>query len=146
MKRFVTSALAVLALCATLNTLKAADLPYTEGAVFEMSYIRVLPGGWDAYLKFLQNDWKKIQEAAKKEGLILSYHVGASPAANKEDWDLVLVVEYKNMAALDGMEEKFRAVSETVAGSNQKQEERSMERGKIREIVGTKLVRELVLK
>jgi hypothetical protein len=146
MKRIVTSALAVLSFWIISTALPAADLPYTEGSVFEMTYVRVLPGGWDAYLNFLQTDWKKVNEAAKKEGLILGYHVGASPAANKDDWDLVLVVEYKNMAALDGLEEKLRGVSESVAGPSQKQEQRSMERGKVREIVGTKLVRELLLK
>jgi len=50
------------------------------------------------------------------------------------------------MAALDGLEEKARDVAEKVAGSSQKQEERSKERGKIREVLGTKIVRQLKLK
>jgi hypothetical protein len=78
--------------------------------------------------------------------LILSYDVGTSPAANKEDWDIVLLEEYKNMAALDGLEEKLREVAEKVAGSSEKQEERAKERGKIREVLGSKLVRQLKLK
>ena len=147
MKRLLISTFVLFAAFAMAPTLKAAEeLPYTEGSVFEMAFIRTLPGGFDAYMKFLQTEWKTVNEAAKKEGLILSYEVGTAPAANKDDWDIVLVVEYKNMAALDGLEERMRGVAEKVAGSSEKQEERSKDRNKIREIIGTKLVRQLKLK
>ena len=147
MKRLLISTLVVLALLTMAPLPKAAEeLPYTEGSVFEMAFIRTLPGGFDAYMKFLQTEWKNVNEAAKKEGLIISYQIGTSPPANKEDWDIVLVIEYKNMAALDGLEEKMRGVAEKAAGSSEKQEERSKDRGKIREVLGTKLVRQLKLK
>ena len=72
--------------------------------------------------------------------------VGTASPANKEDWDIVLIIEYKNMAALDGLEEKLRDVAEKAVGPSEKQEDRSKERGKIREVLGTKLVRQLKLK
>ena len=78
--------------------------------------------------------------------MILSYEVGTASPANKEDWDIVLIIEYKNMAALDGLEEKLRDVAEKAVGSSEKQEDRSKERGKIREVLGTKLVRQLKFK
>jgi hypothetical protein len=147
MKRLFISTFVLFALLTLAPMPKAAEeLPYTEGSVFEMAFIRTLPGGYDAYMKFLQTEWKAVNEAAKKEGLILSYKVGTAAPANKEDWDIVLVIEYKNMAALDGLEEKMRDVAEKAAGSSQKQEERSKDRSKIREILGTKLVRQLNLK
>ena len=147
MKKLLIGIVSALVLLTNVVTPKAAEgLPYTEGSVFEMTFIRILQGGYDAYMKFVQGEWKKVNEAAKQEGLILSYRVGAAPAANKEDWDLVLIIEYKNMAALDGMDEKFRGVSEKVAGSSKEQEKRAEERSKIREVLGTKLVRELILK
>ncbi len=147
MKRLIISTFVLFALLTMVPLPKAAEeLPYTEGSVFEMAFIRTLPGGYDAYMKFLQTEWKKVNDAAKKEGLIISYQVGTSSPANKEDWDIVLVIEYKNMAALDGLEEKMRDVAEKAAGSSAKQEERSKERGKIREVLGTKLVRQLNLK
>ena len=58
----------------------------------------------------------------------------------------MLIIEYKNMAALDGLEEKLRDVAEKAVGPSEKQEDRSKERGKIREVLGTKLVRQLKLK
>ena len=145
-KKLLTTCVAAfaLALLASVSTSKAAEsLPYAEGSVLEMTFIRIMPGGNDAYMQFLQKEWKPVQEAAKKEGLILSYHVAAGMAANKDDWDMVLVVEYKNMAALDGLEEKYLVVAEKAAGSNKEQEKRSEDRNKIRQVVGSKLVREL---
>jgi hypothetical protein len=147
MKKLLIGVVAVFAMLTNVPKLKAADaLPYTEGSVFEMTFIRTLPGGYDAYMKFVQGEWKKVNDAAKKEGLILSYRVGTASPANKDDWDVVLIVEYKNMAALDGLEEKFREAAEKVAGSSKDQEKRSEERSKLREVLGIKLVRELNLK
>ena len=109
MKRLLYLTIALFALLAIVSMPKAAqELPYTEGSVFEMAFIRTLPGGYDAYMKFLQTEWKKVNEAAKKEGLILSYEVGTASPANKEDWDIVLIIEYKNMAALDGLAEVYK--------------------------------------
>jgi hypothetical protein len=50
------------------------------------------------------------------------------------------------MAALDGLEEKFRDIAEKATGPSKKAEERAADRGKIREVLGTKLVRQLKLK
>jgi hypothetical protein len=146
MKRLLISTFVLLALTMPSAPKAAEELPYTEGSVFEMAFIRTLPGGYDAYMKFLQTEWKAVNEAAKKEGLIVSYQIGTAQPANKDDWDIVLVIEYKNMAALDGLEEKMRGVAEKAAGTSAKQEERSQDRNKIREILGTKLVRQLKLK
>ena len=59
--------------------------------------MRVKPGGDEAYIKFLATQWKALNEAGKKDGLVLSYHVIQSAAANKEDWDMMLVTEYKKV-------------------------------------------------
>ena len=96
MKRLLISTFVVVALLTIIPMPKSAEeLPYTEGSVWEMTFIRTLPGGYDTYMKFLQTEFKQVNEAAKKEGLILSYQVGTSPPANKEDWDIVLNTNLK---------------------------------------------------
>ena len=127
-------------------TAMADEPPYTEGTVMDMTFVRVKPGGDEQYMKFLATQWKQLNESAKKDGLVLSYHVIQSTAANREDWDLMLVVEYKNMAAFDGLEAKIRPLMEKMAGSITKAEEQAGKRGEIREIVGEKIGRELILK
>jgi hypothetical protein len=59
---------------------------------------------------------------------------------------VVLLIEYKNMAALDGMDEKMEAIGAKLLGSEDQRHVGAVKRNDIREIVGTKLVREISLK
>jgi hypothetical protein len=121
-------------------------LPYSEGSVFAMTFVRTRPGMTNDYLKNLRAIYRKVMEDAKSQGLILSYHVFLAPAANRSDWDVMTVIEYKNMAALDGVDEKWEAIYAKVIGSEQEQRSGSQQRGKVRDILGEKIVREIVLK
>ena len=78
----------------------AQGLPYTEGSVWSVGFVKTVPGMTNDYYKNLADNWMKMNEAAKKEGLVLSYKVLYGPAANTEDWDVMLMIEYKNMAAI----------------------------------------------
>jgi hypothetical protein len=98
------------------------------------------------YYRNLADNWMKMNEAAKKEGLVLSYKVLYGPAANTEDWDIMLMIEYKNMAAMDGMAEKMEALSGKLLGSQDTRRTGAVKRNEIREILGGKLVREIILK
>ncbi len=147
MKQLVKAALLTLVAATVLNlAARAEDVPYSEGSVYDITFIRTKAGGEDAYMKFLATTWKPLQEQAKSDGLILSYKVIGGAAANKDDWDIALVVEFKNMAALDGLEAKERALIEKMAGSATKANEAATKRGEIREILGSKLCREIILK
>jgi hypothetical protein len=123
-----------------------AGLPYSEGTVSSLSFVRTRPGLTNDYLKNLAANWRKVCEEAKKEGLILSYKVYLGTAANKDDWDVMLQLEYKNMAAMDGMDEKFEAIYAKIMGPQDKQREGSLKRNDLREILGEKIVREVILK
>jgi hypothetical protein len=63
----------------------AQNRPYTEGPVMNVSYIRVKPGMFDKYVKWLATDWKRNMEAQKKEGVILDYAVYSSPQSREGD-------------------------------------------------------------
>ena len=56
------------------------------------------------------------------------------------------LTEYKNMAALDGMEEKEYALITRYLGPEEKVKEAVVKRSEIRDILGEKLVREVILK
>ena len=122
------------------------ELPYKEGTVWEVTFVKTKEGLGLDYLKNLQAVWKKVMDEGKNQGLILSYRLFSAAAANKEDWDLMLMVESKNMAALDGFDTKFQAIAAKVVGSEDQQRQGAISRNEIREILGSKLVRELVLK
>jgi hypothetical protein len=84
-------------------------------------------------------------EAMKKAGLITGYAVYSSQARSPSDADLILTVTYPNMAALDRSDEAD-AISVKVLGSLDSQAKASADRESMRELLGSQLTRELILK
>ncbi len=125
---------------------QAVVAPYTEGSVWVTQFVRTKPGMTDDYLKNLAGNWKKVQDELKRQGIVVSYHVYQGQAANKEDWDLMMMVEYKNHAAFDGIDGKFRAAAAKVIGGEETQRGGAVKRMEIREILGGKQVQEIILK
>jgi len=76
----------------------------------------------------------------------VSYKVFTGLSANREDWDIMFMEEYKNWAAFDGLSEKFEAIEAKVIGNEEKRIQVMVKRTEVREIVGDKVVQELVLK
>jgi hypothetical protein len=86
---------------------------------------------------------KKLYEEAKKAGLVVSERMLSGSASGRDDFDLILMTEYKNWAALDGLSEKYDAIMLKVIGSEDKQVQTMVKRTEVREIMGDKLMQEL---
>jgi hypothetical protein len=119
--------------------------PTHEGTVWELSYIRVKPGMGSAYDKYLASDWKKEQETLKGAGIVMSYKVIATESHSPTDWNLMLMVEYKDLATLETNQEKAEALLEKIFGGDEKVMQGYKERSEIREVLGTRLGREVIL-
>jgi len=124
----------------------AADRPYSEGAVSEISSIRTEPGRFDDYMAWLAGPYKQMMEAQKSAGLIVDYAVYSTTPRSPQDPDLYLVTVYKNMAALDDFAAKSDPIAEKLQGSMAEQNKAYVERGKMRTVLGTQLMRQAVLK
>jgi hypothetical protein len=124
----------------------AQDKPYTEGTVWSISMIRVKPGMFDVYMREVLPMRKKINDEARKQGLLLSSHVLSGTSHGKDDWDVMFMDEYKNWAAFDGMSAKYDAIMGKVIGTEEKQVQVMTKRTEVREIVGDKIMQELVIK
>jgi len=144
MKKLAIGALALI-LAIGSGAASAQTRPYKEGPVTDISYIRTKDGHFEEYMHFLAGPYKALMEAQKKAGLITDYRVLSAEPKGPGEADLLLLVTYPNMAALDRVEEAI-AVAEKVSGSIEKQEQAAVARGPIREVLGSQLVRELVLK
>jgi len=92
------------------------ERPYTEGNVVVVSYIRIKPGMFDKYVKYLDTDYKKLVEAQKKQGVIVDYAVFTSLQRDEGDWNMILTVTYKNMAALDDLRDKTESLMTSTLG------------------------------
>jgi hypothetical protein len=119
--------------------------PTHDGTVWELSFIHVKPGMGPSYDKYLASDWKKIQDGLKSAGMILSYKVIGTEAHSPTDWDLMLMVEYKDLATLEANEDKADAFLQKMFGGDEKVMQGYKERSEIREVLGTRLAREIIL-
>ena len=138
---------AVLLVCVTSIAVAQQPRAYTEGPVVVMSYIRTKPGSFDKYMEYLDGNYKREQEGAKKAGLITDYAVYQSMPANETDWDVLLLTTYKNMAAFDNLDNRMDAVTAATVNQNRDQSNQAYSaRGAMRDPVGGRLLRQLILK
>ena len=124
----------------------ADDLPYKEGTVTEVSSIRTKEGHFLDYWTFLSTSWRQEMEEAKKQGIVVSYTVFSATPRTPHDPDLYLIVEYPNLAALDGIDEKMGAIDKKVWGSLKQASQSDADREAIRTVLGTEIVRQLHFK
>src|SRR6184192_4812409 len=120
--------------------------PYTEGAVWQITMVKTKTGMSDDYLKALATIFKSTNDEAKKQGIIKDYKILIGDAATQQDYDILLMIEYPNMAALDGLREKTDPIGAKMVGSEDQQRQLAVKRLEIREIMGDKTMREITLK
>jgi hypothetical protein len=119
---------------------------YTEGSVWNVSFIKTIPGMGQDYLNNLKTTWKAVHDEALKQGLILSYKILDGEAANPQDFDILLLVEYKNLASMEGQDDKWDAIYKKSIGDEATMKQLRENRVSMRTIYGGKLMREIVYK
>src|ERR1700683_891284 len=85
----------------------AGELPYKVGTVTQVTSIKIKEGKFFDYWTFLSTSWRQEMEAAKKEGIVVSFTVFQANPKTPDEPDLYLVVEYPNLATLDTIDEKM---------------------------------------
>src|SRR6266700_487707 len=85
-------------------------------------------------------------DAPYTEGPVWNITMVKAKAATPQDFDILLMVESKNMAALDNAREKFDPIARKIVGTTDQQQAIQVKRLDVREIMGTKLMREITLK
>jgi hypothetical protein len=143
--RILVSSLIVLILTLSIVVVAQVARPYRNGSVWNIGFIRMKPGMESAYLNYIAGDWKREQEALKKDGQILSYKVIQTEAHGAGDFNLLLMTEYKNLATMEANEAKEDNLLQTVIGNDEKQRQGYRERLEIREVLQNRLAREIVL-
>jgi hypothetical protein len=145
MFRYGVAALAASAFLFVANVSVADDHPYSEGPVVNVASIRTAEGKFDEYMDWLSTTWKKLQEESKKKGYIVSYQVLSVEPRRANDPDILLVTTYKNWAALDGSIAKGDEVAKAVEGSIASANKSQSERDKIRRVLGSQTMQQLIL-
>jgi len=120
--------------------------PFHDGPVWDITFVKAKPGIGLKYMNFLATEWKTEQEALKKAGLTLDYKVIATEAHGTNDWDLMLMTEFKDLATMEANQDKREEVADKALQSDDKKMIAGYEeRASWREIVGDRLAREIIL-
>ncbi len=122
-----------------------SNRPYHDGSVWDIAFIKIKPGQGAAYMNYLASDWKRNQEALKKAGLILSYMVVSTEAHGTNDWNLMLMTEFKDLATMEASQDKADQLMQTLVGNDTKQSQGMVARGDMRELMGDRLARQIIL-
>ncbi len=147
---FLTTVLIVCFILGANNFTYSQDDVYDEGTVWSLTFVRTGANVAEDYLKDISKTWKAFMDGSVEEGLIVSYKILFGFPANEDDFNIILMIESKNMAAfdpdperdakLDAMEEKIK---ESMKG---KYDETVTNYENLRQIYGTKVMREIFLK
>lgn len=144
-RQILVGSLVLLVLVVAISAFAQVKRPFHNGSVWSVAFIRMKPGMETSYLNYLAGPWKASQEAMKKEGLILSYKVLTTEGHTPGDWNIMLMTEYKNLATMEANEDKADQLAQTVVGDDEKQRQGYRDRLEIREVMGDRLAREIVL-
>jgi hypothetical protein len=120
--------------------------PHSEGPVWEVQMINAKYGLEDDYFKNLRTTLKNPLDEAKKQKVILDYKIFFGEAASPNDYNVMILLEFLNMAAFDNLREKLDPILVKAAGSIDQQTQIQIKRLDVREVLGEKIMREITLK
>lgn len=124
------------------------ESPFKDGTVFRVTMVRTEANTQDEYFKQLDQIYYPSMTQAKEQGLIKSFKILAGEFSNKEDFDVMMLVEFENMAAFDETPEreaKWKAIRDgmkTKMGGQEKVDGLRTAISAKRDMLGTKLMRE----
>jgi hypothetical protein len=144
-KRITIGLIAAAILVAGVSVYAQMNRPYHNGTVWNIAFIRIKPGMDVAYMNYLASSWKAEQEAQKKDGNVVSYKVMSVEGHTPGEFNLMLMTEFKSLAAMEANEDKAEAVAQKVVGNDETQMKGYNDRLAIREIIGDRLAREIIL-
>ena len=82
----------------------------SEKPVWTMESMKVKPGMFGITLGYLDDNWIRVREEAKRQGAVLSYRRIAEKGSQEGDREIVLLTEYKNQASYDAREKLFSSI------------------------------------
>ena len=119
---------------------------YTPGTVWGVTMIRIHSGMDQAYLEYLDTQLKKESDISIKNGFMKSYKILRSQD-DDSGWNMLILREYDSFASLEKNAEKAdEALRQATGIDDQKGMQGYEDRAKIRDVMGTKFMRELILK
>ncbi len=144
--KFLVATVLVVLLALAVSVYGQVHKYYTPGTVWGVTTIRIHSGMDQAYLEYLDTQLKKESEISIKNGFMKSYKI-LRAQDDDSGWNMLILREYDSFASLEKNEEKADEVLRQATGvDDQKGMQGYTDRSQSREVIGTKFMRELILK
>jgi len=120
---------------------------FDVGQVWRVTYFHLKPGQGEAFWKDFRENLKPVYESLKKERIISDYKVWTNATTeNPNDWDVAVGLMFANWAALDEVDAKAATIVAKHYGSRDAMIDAGKKRNDLREVVMSKLAREVMPK
>lgn len=142
---FGAIALATALACSSLSAAQAQNAArvYDNGPVWTISYIETKPAMFNDYMAYIAGPYRALQDAAKKRGEVLDYKVLRVDSPRDGEADVILMVQFKNMAVFDRSLAEGERDTAAVFGSLAQSQQSQVRREDMRRLRGGVTVREL---
>jgi hypothetical protein len=126
---------------------RAQSPNYDVGQVWRVTYYHIKPGQGEAFWKDFRENLKPVYESLKKEGLIVDYKAWINVTTDHpDDWDVAVGLMVANYAAIDQLDAKAATSVAKHYGSREAMIEAGKKRNDLREVVASKLARQVMPK
>ena len=125
---------------------QTAERVWDQGTVWQITHVETKPNMFNSYVKNLSQVWRAFLDEQMKSGDVVSYKMLNVQNPRDGEPDLMLLVEYKNMAVFDQSIDEFEAMAAKIMGSLDDMQTDNVAREDMRTIRSTVLRREITFK
>jgi hypothetical protein len=144
--KLILSAHIAVLLVLTVSVYGQVHKYFTPGTVWGVTMIRIHPGMDQAYMEYLDTELKKQSDISIKNGFMKSYKI-LRAQDDDSGWNMLILREYDSFAGLEKNQEKADEVLRQATGiDDQKAMQGYIDRSMVRDVEGTKFMREIVLR
>jgi len=128
------------------QTARTALETYEEGPVWQMMTFRTAPGKTELHLKNIATAWEHQLKLAVKKGVLVDYKVLTKWSSSPDDWNIMVIEIFPNMASYDTFWEDWAAIDvETVDKPEFRERLASLKTTADTQFLGTVFAREVRL-
>ncbi len=128
------------------QTARVALETYEEGPVWQIMTFRTAPGKTEISLRNIATIWEHQLKLAVEKGVLVDYKVLTKWSSNPDDWNIMVIEIFPNMASYDTFWEDWAAIDAETVDTPEFQERFERLESTGTEFLGTVIAREVRLK
>lgn len=128
------------------QTARVALETYEEGPVWQIMTFRTPPGKTELHLRNIATAWEHQLKLAVKKEVLLDYKVLTKWSSSPDDWNIMVIEIFPNMASYDTFWEDWAAIDAETVDTPEFQERFERMEPTGTEFLGTVFAREVRLK